>query len=254
MKKKVLSWIMLPAMAVCLLAVPANCAAAAEPGTQAASETDAADIQAATMMEALDRVNVRTAPDTEAELLGQLEQGEKLFAVELTEEGWYRVVWQGETGYVRSDFLKVYGTEDWDAPESADAAGPSGEVINPEEEVQKASEEAAKRESEAIERAASAEAAAAEAAAQAEAEQKRRSRNTVLGVLAGAVLLIAGYAAVTIVKELKNPQEEADGEAAEEDAVGKSSASEREAGQKDRGRGKQERQESEDMDFVDLDL
>lgn len=262
MRKTIFRFLTMIAFGICLLLIPAVSVAASEDGAIA--------IQAATMMEALDRVNVRESPDTESDVLGQLEQGERLFAVELTEEGWYRVVYEGETGYVRSDFLKVYGTEDWDISEGPDGEGPSGEVIDPEEEVRKASEEALQKESEAIERSAAAEAsaaAAAEAKAQAEAEQKRRSRNTIIGVFAGAVLLIVVYAIYIVIKEMKNPEE--NGEKIPEDKDNREGHSEklrqkaigektfRKSRQKETERGKPEKEASEpdkDMEFLDLDV
>lgn len=67
-----------------------------------------------TLMYALDKVNVRSGPGTDTDIIGELQPGETIFAVELTEEGWYRVVFEGEQGYIRQDFLEVYGTEgDW---------------------------------------------------------------------------------------------------------------------------------------------
>lgn len=65
-------------------------------------------------MYAVTKANVRSGPDASTESLGKLEEGEKIFAVELTEEGWYRVVFQGETGYVRQDLLAVYKTQAWE--------------------------------------------------------------------------------------------------------------------------------------------
>lgn len=62
-------------------------------------------------MYAVTKANVRSGPDASTESLGKLEEGEKIFAVELTEEGWYKVVFQGETGYVRGDLLEVYGAQ-----------------------------------------------------------------------------------------------------------------------------------------------
>ena len=59
------------------------------------------EITSSTMMQVLSKVNVRREPNTSAEVLGQLESGEKIFAVELTQEGWYQVAYNGETGYVR---------------------------------------------------------------------------------------------------------------------------------------------------------
>lgn len=269
MRKIIFRVMILMAVSICLFPISAV--------SVTASESDAKTLQAATMMEALDKVNVRVSPDTESDVLGQLEQGERLFAVELTEEGWYRVVYQGETGYVRGDFLKIYSTEDWDISEGSDAAGPSGDVIDPEEEVRKASEEAAQKESEAIERAAAGEAsaaAAAEAKAQAEAAQKRRSRNTVIGVFAGAVLLIVVYAIYVVIKEMKNPEEDGEkiqedkdkqeghSEKAQQDAVSEKTLRRNRQKKTERGRSQNETNEplqenseqDKDMEFLDLDV
>lgn len=191
---------------------------------------NAEEIQAVTMMEAAERVNVRSEPDAKSKVLGKLEKGERIFAVELTEEGWYRVVYQGETAYVKGDYLKIYGTSEGETSENPETTGPSGKIINPEEEVKKASEEAARRASEeeaarkaseetakeASEEAARREsesiAQASAAAARQEAREqeitaiKKRSTRITIGVFAGAVLLIAVYGAYTIVKEGKAVQ------------------------------------------------
>ena len=85
------------------------------------SQNDAAagaDISVTTMMYAVKNVNVRKEPNTSSEILGELEAGTNIFAVELTDEGWYRVVYAGETGYIRSDFLEIYSNMDmWVASE-----------------------------------------------------------------------------------------------------------------------------------------
>lgn len=137
----------------------------------------AEEIQAATMMEAQKEADVRSEPDMQSQSIGQMEQGEKIFAVELTEGGWYRVVYQGKTGYVKEDCLKVYSTSEWDAPANLDATGPSGKIINPEEEYKKLTEGAA--------------------------ASRKRSIGSTIAVFAGAVLLIAAYGAYVIVKEGK---------------------------------------------------
>lgn len=198
--------ILLLVIGICLLPVSAGRVTAAA-GVQAAGDVRAAavgaqpdeaaepaDIQTATMMEALDKVNVRTAPDTGADILGQLEQGDKLFAVELTKEGWYRVVYEGETGYVRGDFLKIYSTADWDTSEDANAAGPSGEVIDPEEEVRKAAEEAEMEEETKL-------SDFQEVSLTPEEAQTKHSKYRIPGIVAGAALLIAGYIVFIIRKE-----------------------------------------------------
>lgn len=150
----------------------------------------AEEIQAATMMEAQKKADVCSEPDMQSQSIGQLEQGERIFAVELTEGGWYRVVYQGKTGYVKEDCLKIYSTSEWDAPANPDATGPSGKIINPEEEYKKLTERA-------------------------EASQKRSMGGTI-AVFAGAVLLIAAYGAYVIVKEGKETgKAQKDGESPE---------------------------------------
>lgn len=129
------------------------------------------------MMETQKKADVHSGPDMQSQSIGQLEQGEKIFAVELTEGGWYRVVYQGKTGYVKEDCLKIYITSEWDAPKNPDATGPSGKIINPEEEYKKLSERAA--------------------------ASRKRSIGGTIAVFAGAVLLIAAYGAYVIGKEGK---------------------------------------------------
>lgn len=76
------------------------------------------EISVTTMMYAVDKAEVRKEPDASSEILGELEAGTNIFAVELTDEGWYRVVYAGETGYIKGDFLAVYSNmEAWAASE-----------------------------------------------------------------------------------------------------------------------------------------
>lgn len=65
----------------------------------------------AKMMYALEAANVYAGPGNEYEVTGQLAEGETIFAVELLEEGWYRVVYNGETAYVKQDYLALYSSE-----------------------------------------------------------------------------------------------------------------------------------------------
>lgn len=80
-----------------------------QPGAQAEPAATGVEISGTTMMYAVRNVNVRSGPDTTTEILGELEAGTNIFAVELTDGGWYRVVYGGETGYIRGDFLAVFG-------------------------------------------------------------------------------------------------------------------------------------------------
>ena len=54
-----------------------------------------------------DCVNVRTAPSTEGGILTKVYAGELVDLIAL-ENDWYTVSCDGQTGYIRSDFLKVY--------------------------------------------------------------------------------------------------------------------------------------------------
>lgn len=94
-----------------------------------------AGITSPTMMSVVKKVNVRRGPDTSEEVLGQLEEGDFIFAVELTEEGWYRVVYGGETAYVRQDFLEIYSQEEWeeDTQDPTEIQGNNPEKISSEE-------------------------------------------------------------------------------------------------------------------------
>lgn len=160
-------------------------------------KSGANELQAAVMMEVLEKTDVFEEPDTGAQVLGQLEKGDRTFAVELEEGGWYRVVFQGVSGYIKGDILKKYGSEQSDASENLydtggkdvsdnpEAAGPSGEIIYPEEEYKKLL---------------------------AEAETSKNSPMKVTaGIFAAVVLFIAVDAAYTLVKGKKKAKTEEEG-------------------------------------------
>lgn len=98
---------LIAAICICSLS-PIRIQAAQTPDVQTAAEQTPENFTSTTLMYAVTRANVRSGPSVSTESLGKLEEGEKIFAVELTEEGWYRVVFQGKTGYVRQDLLAVY--------------------------------------------------------------------------------------------------------------------------------------------------
>lgn len=173
----------------------------------------AEEIQEAVMMEVLETTDVLEAPDTGAKLLGQLEKGDRIFAVKLAEEDWYRVAYQGEAGYVRQDVLKIYGadqgaSEDLYSPdqsgasqdpqgsgqgnelENLEATGPSGEIIYPEEEFKKISAEAEKG--------------------------KNSSVKITAGIFGAVILLIAADAAYTLVRAKKKAKAAGDGDIPED--------------------------------------
>ncbi len=103
--------ILLAGLCVMLSAGPA--AKASEPAGTASDQT----ITSTTLMCALGGTSVRELPAADSGVLGELQEGETLYAVELA-DGWYRVVYHGETGYVEQGALAVFGSEDgqWDEP------------------------------------------------------------------------------------------------------------------------------------------
>lgn len=165
-------------------------------------------------MQAVTKANVRKGPDVSAELLGKLEEGEKIFAVELTEEGWYRVVFQGETGYIRQDLLTVYGgqggeetdddeeSQQWMAgaqmPEDVwqDMTGNGeNEQVNHAEDVQAEGETPNPEDGDIEEQ------------TQENAEEKGKGENfSTFVILAAVVLIILIYGAMQIVKEKKETE------------------------------------------------
>lgn len=148
-------------------------------------------IDSTTLMYAVEKVNVRRGPGTDADILGELAQGEMIFAVELLEEGWYRVVFDGETGYVRQDFLAIYGTAgEWAAPEQPvepdvagqDSAATGKKTIKWDDEADDGTENAKKP-------------------ASAKSTKAKKGNVSTIIIIAVAVLLILGYSVVQIVKE-----------------------------------------------------
>ena len=58
-----------------------------------------------TQMIASKTVNVRKEPNTDCDVIGKLSAGDSVETVEETETGWYKVKFNGEEGYVKSDYL-----------------------------------------------------------------------------------------------------------------------------------------------------
>ncbi|MCM1047703.1 MAG: SH3 domain-containing protein [Clostridiales bacterium] len=114
--KKILSLAML--LSIVYICGIRTVAAEQTPAQGEASTVTGVEISTTTMMYAVKEVNVRKEPNTSSEIMGKLAAGEHIFAVELTDEGWYRVVYLGETGYIRGDFLAVFENMDiWIASE-----------------------------------------------------------------------------------------------------------------------------------------
>lgn len=171
-------------------------------------------IENTTLMYAVAKVNVRRGAGTDAEILGELAQGEMVFAVELLEEGWYRVVFDGETGYVRQDFLAIYGTAgEWAAPE---------QPVEPDVAGQDSAATGKKNIKEDDGAGDGAENTRMPASAK-NTKDKKGNVSTII-IIAVAVLLILGYSVVQIVKEKReneqgNDEEAENGEWDEEEAL-----------------------------------
>lgn len=172
-------------------------------------------IDRTTLMYAVEKVNVRKGPGTDAEILGELGQGEMVFAVELLEEGWYRIVFGGETGYVRRDFLAVYGTAgEWQAPEHP---------VEPDKPEIAAQDSAVtgKKTTGSYEADEAAESGKSPASTKT-AKDKKGNISTII-IIVIAVLLIAGYSVFQIIKEKQEnekgqAEDGEDGQASEAEA------------------------------------
>lgn len=172
-------------------------------------------IENATLMYAVEKVNIRSGPGTDTDIVGELAQEEMVFAVELLAEGWYRIVFDGKTGYVRQDFLALYGIPGaWEAPEH-----PTEPIIAGQDSVTvgKRTVKGEGREDDAEEE--------RSPAANKAAKGKRGSVSTVV-VIAAAVLLILGYGVFQVMKEKQENEKEADGEGQEPETEARDSEEE----------------------------
>lgn len=179
-----------------------SAAGVSEEGTAQEEPVTGVPIESATLMYAVEKVNVRKGPGTDTEVLGELAQGERVFAVELLAEGWYRIVFGGETGYVRQDFLALYGTAGaWEAPEQ-----PAVPAVAGQDSV--ATGKRAAREENAPDN--SGEKEALPRAAKQAAKNKSKNTSTIV-IIAVVVLLILGYSVFQVVKEKRESEKGNDG-------------------------------------------
>lgn len=113
--------------------------AAANEATEAAAnvEEPAAEEPAAPTtetVEANDTVNVRSSDSENADKLGKLDVGTRVTRYESKENGWSRIDYNGQEGYVKSEFLTVVSTESAEAPadsgdeQPAASEAPEGKV------------------------------------------------------------------------------------------------------------------------------
>ncbi len=57
-------------------------------------------------------LNVRKQPDSEAEIIGSLENGAIVHRIGISEDGWSLIEYNGEKAYVSSDYLKPYSEDE----------------------------------------------------------------------------------------------------------------------------------------------
>lgn len=166
------------------------------------------EISATTMMYAVTKVNVRKEPNTSSGILGKLEPGDNIFAVELTDEGWYRVVYAGETGYVRGDFLAVFGdVDEWAASEPEPE--PEPEPIEEPDITETTEDDKDAQEVDNVEEIEEAESKEEESDNAAEQEEQPAGKINIFTILIIVVLIVVifVYAAIQIINENKNPDE-----------------------------------------------
>lgn len=202
LEKKIKVWgiLFLITFTASFFATEMEALATAVPEGEPAQEESAAGvpIENTTLMYAVEKVNVRSGPGTEAEILGELAQGEMVFAVELLEEGWYRIVFGGETGYVRQDFLAVYGTAgEWEAPAQPAEPDVAGQDSAATGKKMTGNDGAADD--------------AENAKTPASAKSTKKGNASTIIIIVVAVLLILGYSVIQIVRERREEGNDEDG-------------------------------------------
>ena len=65
------------------------------------------------------KVNVRASDSENADRIGQVESGATLTRYETRENGWSKIDYNGQEGYIKSEFLQVQGTNDNSAENTA---------------------------------------------------------------------------------------------------------------------------------------
>lgn len=178
----------------------------------APAESSGGNVSGAVMMQVASKVNVRKEADIRSESLGMLEEGTVIF-VTGTQGEWRQILYQGQNGYIREDFLISYGSDKEELTQELEEATEKGQTehqrVLEEEEAARAEAEKAELEAQ-MEREADEEAKREEelekqrlleeAEKQAEENRNKTRRNMGL-IIAAAAALIAGYAAVQIYKD-----------------------------------------------------
>lgn len=86
--------------------------ASAEPvSDNAVSENGAGDGDTSFMVRTTATVNVRMSDSENADKLGKAENGLELTCLEQLQNGWSKVLFEGKTGYIKTDYLVAVGTQ-----------------------------------------------------------------------------------------------------------------------------------------------
>lgn len=114
-------------------------AASSAPTVAATPSPTPAKTAKAVKINATDGLNIRSAPSTDAEILGMAEDGSYLpLLIERANDGWYEVEYEGESAYVSAEFAQVrdvtmeqysrlkagQGIEDHSQPEDGGSSAP----------------------------------------------------------------------------------------------------------------------------------
>ncbi len=91
-------------------AMAAKQQAEAEAAAAAEAEAQAAQAQAAaTIVKAIDAVNIRSSASTDSEVLGKAAIGDQYTRYEEMENGWSKIDYNGQEAYVKSEYLETVG-------------------------------------------------------------------------------------------------------------------------------------------------
>lgn len=193
-----------------------------------ASQISAGSRAGAVMMQVVSEVNVRKEASTKSESLGLLSEGVTVFVTDQQGE-WYQILYQGQQGYIREDFLAAYGSDKQPLAEELEEATKKGQEEHQraleEEEAARLEEENGRAETE-EERA-----AREEEERQAELERQRvleeaerlaeenrnKTRRNMGLIIAAAAALIVGYAGVQIYRDKRHREKGMDDDWEDED-------------------------------------
>lgn len=115
-------------------AVAARQQAAQETANEEQPVQEAMSTQVNETVTATTKVNVRASDSENADRIGQVEAGTSLTRYETKDNGWSKIDFNGQEGYIKSEFLQVAGTNEAPADETGGEEG--GETAEPTESEQ----------------------------------------------------------------------------------------------------------------------